>query len=66
MVTKLIRTEEEYQAAMNRIDEIFHSPAGTPEGDVLDRLVGLVESYEAERFPIAEADAGFGDKLGGE
>ena len=33
MFTKLIRTDEHYQAAMNRIDHIFDSPAGTPEGD---------------------------------
>ena len=33
MFTKLIRTDEHYQAAINRIDQIFDSPAGTPEGD---------------------------------
>ena len=56
MVTRLIRTEEDYEAAMNRIDEIFHSPAGTPEGDELDLLVRLVEVYEAERYPIQPPD----------
>ena len=51
MFTKLIRTDEHYQAAMNRIDHIFDSPAGTPEGDELDLLLHLVEAYEAERYP---------------
>ena len=56
MVTRLIRTEEDYEAVMSRIDEIFHSSAGTPEGDELDLLVRLVEDYEAERYPIQPPD----------
>ena len=51
MFTKLIRTDEHYQAAQNRIDHIFDSPADTPEGDELDLLLHLVEPYEAERHP---------------
>ena len=51
MFTKLISTDEHYQAAMNRIDQIFDSPAGTPEGDELEQSVDLVEAYEAERYP---------------
>ena len=51
MFTKLIRTDEHYQATMNRIDHIFDSPADTPEGDELDLLLHLVEPYEAERHP---------------
>ena len=35
MFTKLIRTDEHYQAAMNRIDHIFDSPADAPEGHEL-------------------------------
>lgn len=57
MVTnKMIRTEEDYRAAMNRIDEIFDAPADTPAGEELDLLVHLVEVYEAERFPIPLPD----------
>ena len=56
MVTKMIRTNEDHQAAMNRIDEIFDAPAGTPEGDELDLLVHLVEVYEAEHDPIEPPD----------
>ena len=51
MFTKLIRTDEHYQAAMNRIDHIFDSPAGTPEADELEQSVDLVETYEAQRNP---------------
>ena len=56
MITKMIRTEEDYQAAMTRIDEIFDSLTGTPEGDELDLLVHLVEVYEGERYQIAPPD----------
>ena len=56
MVVMMIRTEEDYKAAMDRIDEIFHAPADTPEGDELDLLVRLVEVYESERYPIPPPD----------
>ena len=57
MVTnKMIRTDEDYQAAMDRIDEIFDAPAGSSKGDELDLLVHLVEVYEAERYPIPPPD----------
>ena len=47
-----IRTEEEYEAALARIAEIFHAEIGTPEGDELDALVDLVELYEDKHYPI--------------
>ena len=48
----MIRSAEEYDSAMSRIDEIFDAPVGTPEGDELDLLVNQHEVYEAERYPI--------------
>ena len=57
MVTnKMIRTEEDYRAAMDRIDVIFDASADSPEGEELDLLVHLVEVYEAERYPIPLPD----------
>ena len=47
-----IRTEEEYQAALARIREIFHAEEGTPEGDELENLVDSIEPYEDEHYPI--------------
>ena len=52
----MIRSTEEHEAAMRRIDELFHSPVGTPEGDELVRLTSLVEAYEKERYPIPPPD----------
>ena len=55
-LTKMIRSAEEYDSAMSRIDEIFDAPVGTPEGDELDLIVNQVEVYEAERYPIPPPD----------
>lgn len=52
----MIRSVEEHEAALSRIDEIFFAPVGTPEGVELEELVFQVEVYEAERFPIALPD----------
>ena len=51
-----MRSDEEFDAAMERIDEIFHAPVGSAEGDQLEVLVGLVEDYEVERYPIPPPD----------
>lgn len=47
-----IRTEQEYQAAVARIRELFHAEEDTPEGDELEMLVDLVVVYAAEHYPI--------------
>lgn len=51
-----IRTEEEYEAALARIREIFHAEVGAAEGEELDELVDLVESYEDKHYPIGLPD----------
>ncbi|MEV3811459.1 helix-turn-helix domain-containing protein [Aeromonas allosaccharophila] len=48
-----IRTEQDYDAAMARIDELWGAPVGTPQGDELEVLATLVEVYEAKHYPIA-------------
>ncbi|MCY3625649.1 MAG: transcriptional regulator [Candidatus Dadabacteria bacterium] len=49
---KPIRTEEDYEAALARIDEIFEAEHGSLEGKELDVLVDLVEFYENKNFPM--------------
>ena len=44
-----IRTEEDLERALARIDEIFDAKEGTPESDELDVLADLVELYESKR-----------------
>lgn len=53
---KVIKTEEAYEEALSRIEEIFDSKPGTPEGDELELLVTLVELYEEEKYPIEAPD----------
>ena len=47
-----IRTEEDYEAACKRIDEIIQAEPGSPEDDELEVLATLVNAYEEEHFPI--------------
>lgn len=48
----LIKTEENYNQALKRLDEIFDAKKGTEEGDELELLGILIEQYENEHFPI--------------
>jgi HTH-type transcriptional regulator / antitoxin HigA len=48
-----IRTDQDHRAAIAAIDDCWGAPEGSEEGDKLDVLVALVESYEARRWPIA-------------
>jgi len=56
MIPKLIKTEEDYSVALNRIEQLFSAEPNTPEGDELDLLVTLVELYEEQVYPIDMPD----------
>ena len=56
MEIKPIRTEEDYQAALEEIERLMDAQPDTPEGDRLDVLATLVEAWEEKRFPIEEPD----------
>ncbi|WP_257670882.1 helix-turn-helix domain-containing protein [Parapedobacter tibetensis] len=52
MEIKPIKTEQDYQAAMKRLETIFDAKPGTPEGDELEILGVLIDNYERTYFPI--------------
>ena len=52
MNIKPIKTEKDYEAALERVMGLMDAKEGTPEGDELDILGTLVEAYEAKNFPI--------------
>ena len=52
MKIKPIRTEVDYKAALRDIDRLWGAEEGTPEGDLLEVLVTLVEAYEERKYPI--------------
>jgi HTH-type transcriptional regulator/antitoxin HigA len=56
MTIKPIKTKKDYQLAVNRLEQIFDSKPGTPEGDELEVLGILIEKYEAVHFPIDMPD----------
>ena len=51
-----IRNEKDYQKALERLEVIFDSKKGTPEGDELEILSILIDRYENETFPIGMPD----------
>ncbi|RQP19922.1 MAG: helix-turn-helix domain-containing protein [Parapedobacter sp.] len=52
MDIKPIKSELDYQAAMERLEAIFDAKPGTPEGDELEVLGVLIDNYERTHFPI--------------
>ena len=56
MIPKVIKTEEEYEGTLERIEALMDATLGTPEGDELELLVTLVELYEAVAYPIGLPD----------
>ena len=51
-----IKNNEDLQAALARIDQIWEAEEGTPEFDELDVLCTLIEAYEAKHYPIDPPD----------
>ena len=56
MTIKPIKNKKDYQKAMERLELIFDSKKGSPDGDELEILGILIEKYENERFPIGFPD----------
>lgn len=52
MKLKLIKTEEDYQQALDRLEVIFNAKIGTPESDEADVLALLIDEYENKYYPI--------------
>ncbi len=46
MDIKPIKTEADYQAALQEIEHLFDAAPDTPEGDRLELLATLVEAFE--------------------
>ena len=47
-----IKTEEDYENALERLEYIFDAKRDTKEGDELEILSILIEKYEDEKYPI--------------
>ena len=51
-----IKTENDYQVALNRLEKIFDARANTPRGDELEILGILIDNYEKKTDPIDMPD----------
>ena len=56
MINKIIKTEEDYDKVLSRIDVLMDVEPNTPEGDELELLVTLIELYEDKKYPIDMPD----------
>jgi HTH-type transcriptional regulator/antitoxin HigA len=51
-----IKTEKDYEEALERLEVIFDSKSGSIQGDELEILGILIDQYEKEHFPIEMPD----------
>jgi len=56
MTIKPIKTKKDYEEALKKINKLFNAKPNTPNGDMLDVLVTLVEAYEQKKFNILPPD----------
>ena len=52
MNIKIIKTESDYDAALERIEALMDAVPGSSEEEELELLAMLVEKYEQEHYPI--------------
>lgn len=56
MEIKPIKTEQDYNQALERLETIFDAKAGSAEGDELEVLGILIDQYENDHFPVGLPD----------
>ena len=56
MEAKLIKTDEEYNIALSRIDELFDVTPDSKEFNEAELLIALVELYEQKHYKIEAPD----------
>src|SRR6266705_2613605 len=52
MDIKPIKTERDYEQALQRVESLWKSPEDSAESDELDVLATLIEAHEREHYPI--------------
>jgi HTH-type transcriptional regulator/antitoxin HigA len=55
-IQKIIKTEEDYNLTLNRIEKLMDAKPGTSEFDELELLSTLTEIYEDKHYPISMPD----------
>ncbi|MCK9535344.1 MAG: transcriptional regulator [Pseudomonas sp.] len=57
MKIKEIKTAEDHQIALARVDEIWNAEPNSLAGDELESLITLIQKFEDENFAIAAPNA---------
>lgn len=52
MILKILKTKEDYEAALIRLEAIFDSKKGDDTADELELLSLLIENYENQHFVV--------------
>ena len=53
---KVLKSEDDYDEALDRTIEIFHTEKGSPEFEELELLLLLVKDYEDRHYPVPAPD----------
>ncbi|WP_154853535.1 helix-turn-helix domain-containing protein [Cyclobacterium xiamenense] len=56
MKIKPIKTEKDYEQALERLEVIFDADSNSKEGDEAEILSLLIENYENQHYPIEAPD----------
>jgi len=56
MKIKPIKSEQDYEKALERLEVIFDAPINSKEGDEAEILSMMIDNYENERYPIDAPD----------
>lgn len=54
---KVLKTEDDYNAASTRLMEVFHAEQNTPQADELELLMVLVKDYDEKHYQLPELEA---------
>lgn len=52
MNIKPIKSEADYEKALQRVESLWNAPEGSSESDELDVLATLIEAYERDHYPV--------------
>ena len=56
MISRLIKTDKDYEKVLSRNEELMDVKPDTSEMDELELLTALVEMYEEQNYPISPPD----------
>ncbi|MEN7551292.1 hypothetical protein AAG747_25465 [Rapidithrix thailandica] len=52
MKIEILKTREDYENAIRRLEDVFDAPDDTPEADEAALLILLIEDYEDRYLPV--------------